>query len=111
MLPNDKIFEFLRTFSNLCENRTQHQFNIEFDGETYEVNGYYMPGFINNAIGNTEFYLWRGCVFAISYIYDSESPHFMLFWLGPKFVIDQNTGIELPDKYYDDIKQRLDIGF
>ena len=116
MLPNDKIFEFLRTFSNMCENRTQHQFNIKLDDYSWEVNGYFLTPFIGNPTGNVEFYLWRGCIFAITYVYGysrngDPGNWFTLFWLGPKFVIDQNTGVELPEEYYEDIKRRLDIGF
>lgn len=109
MLPNDKIYSLLSTLAYLCESRTQHQFNIEFDDHSYTVDGYHLGGIIGSTV-NPEFYLWRGNMFAISGLYANEE-HFMLFWLGGKFKIDQNTGVELPAEYYDDIKKRLDIGF
>lgn len=120
MLPNDKIFNFLCTFSNMCENRTQHQFDIKLDSKSYKVDGYFLTSFIEasrHMEKPVEFYLWRGCMFAITYLYgcsiegDTTDNYFTLFWLGPKFVIDQNSGVELPEEYYDDIKRRLDIGF
>lgn len=72
------------------------------------------------ALNNATFHVFKGNVFMLSGLHIRlecgmekifGEDYFTLFIFGRNFHIDQTMGVELPAKYYEEFKQRLQIGF
>lgn len=85
--------------------------------EPYWIEGLNPRGYALNA---ARFFIYKGNVFMITDVWYKpvaaldrtlDEGYFTIFLLGNGFILDQTMGVELPERFYEDMVMRLKIGF